>query len=632
MSPTIHIEVRGEPPEAVVTVGDASPLFLSRLRAELDVPGTGQQLRLRAERFLANRTIVQALCVQFRVGVTADERATELLTSVAAEEAQLSGILQRRPVLDPEETLARLEGTRFIRSLRPFQERDLGKLLALPHGANFSVPGAGKTTVAYAAYEAERQAGKVDRLLVVGPLSAFDAWITETDECFQPQPEVYRFEPRRPIPSSAEVVVVNYQKLMNPEYFRQLTAWLQAGAAHVVLDEVHRIKKGRAGAWGNACLDLAWYAARRDVLSGTPAPQHLSDLEALLEFMWPGQARRVMPPQAFDTIPSPGVSALVADAIDPLFVRTRKSELELDEPEHTVLEFELHGLQREIYLAITNQYSGAIPTSRRDQGRLAQLRAIVMYLLEAATNPALLGLGASPSDPPVFEHPRLPIPADSNLVRLLNEYGRYETPAKFRKLGQIVRENAEAGRKTLVWSNFVRNLELLRRDLARYQPAMIHGGVPSETSQQGAPLTREMELERFRTDDRCMVLLANPAAMSEGVSLHHTCHDAVYLERTFNAGQYLQSVDRIHRLGLEAGTATRITFLVTKDTVDQVVHRRVADKARLLGEILNDPDIVTMALPDEDDLEDVKSGFGQPMDDDQDLAALFAHLRGDDDG
>src|SRR5579871_3772787 len=36
------------------------------------------------------------------------------------------------------------------RRLTTFQLRDLGKLLSLKHGANFSVPGAGKTTVTFA--------------------------------------------------------------------------------------------------------------------------------------------------------------------------------------------------------------------------------------------------------------------------------------------------------------------------------------------------------------------------------------------------------------------------------------------------------------------------------------------------
>jgi hypothetical protein len=90
---------------------------------------------------------------------------------------------------------------------------------------------------------------------------------------------------------------------------------------------------------------------------------------------------------------------------------------------------------------------------------------------------------------------------------------------------QLVERNVAGGRKTLVWSNFVRNLETLERMLQRYRPALIHGGIPSEISDASASRTREAELARFRTDETCQVLLANPAATSEGVSLHDVCQD-----------------------------------------------------------------------------------------------------------
>jgi SNF2 family DNA or RNA helicase len=187
----------------------------------------------------------------------------------------------------------------------------------------------------------------------------------------------------------------------------------------------------------------------------------------------------------------------------------------------------------------------------------------------------------------------------------------------------MLEENRRLGRKTLVWSNFVRNLELLRRELGALKPALIHGGIPSLVSQPDASHTREAELERFREDPDCWVLLANPAALAEGISLHTVCHDAIYLERTFNAGQYLQSIDRIHRLGLDPGERTRITFLITPATIDEVVAERVAGKAALMGEMLADTDILTLALPDEEDV-------GAPVDiaDVGDVEALFSHLAG----
>lgn len=627
----IQIDIDGTPPKALIErVGDVNSSFWARLRVELGSEislATESRMTVPWDRFLANRVVVKMLCQQFRVDVTASGEAESLLTQFNQEVERLERLRGGSRPLTEEDLEQRMDGWRIVRQLREFQERDLRKLLSLPHGANFSVPGAGKTFVTLAIYEAERVAGRVDRLLIVAPLSAFQSWADEADESFGGLVSPRAFQIGKVIHDSVEVVLVNYEKL--PGSFDTIVNWAARHKTHVVLDEAHRIKRGRTGAWGRSALDLAWYAERRDVLTGTPAPQHPSDLEALFNFVWPSRGRKILPSVAFDRQPPPDAGRQVAEAIRPLFVRTKKSELGLPEPIMRVLRVDLHGLHRDIYSAVINQYSGTIPILRRDRANLARMRQIVMYLLEAATNPMLLPVGSDRGDPGIFRHAPMDIPTDSDLGQLIAQYGRYETPAKFRKLGELIRENAEMGRKTLVWSFFVRNLELLRRALSRYQPAMVHGGVPSETSEPGAETTREAEIARFRSDPDCLVLLANPAAMAEGISLHHACHDAIYLERTFNAGQYLQSVDRIHRLGLEPGTDTRITFLVTKSTIDEAVYRRIHEKASRLGEMLDDEDIVTMSLPDEDDLEDVESGLGQAIDSPEDVEALFRHLRGE---
>ncbi|CAM5320946.1 hypothetical protein SGLAM104S_08427 [Streptomyces glaucescens] len=75
----------------------------------------------------------------------------------------------RRGALDDDRSL----GDTWKGELSEFQRRDIAKLLSLQHGANFSVPGAGKTRVALAVYAAQKAAGKVSRLLVVCPESAW---------------------------------------------------------------------------------------------------------------------------------------------------------------------------------------------------------------------------------------------------------------------------------------------------------------------------------------------------------------------------------------------------------------------------------------------------------------------------
>lgn len=601
---------------------EVPPVLWSKVCAEwgTDGPNPNVAIQTPVEMFLANLEWLPEACETYQTGIDWDDQARALVIKTREDQNSVLSIMSGVSPLNEGAVLGRLAGGRFNRDLRPFQKRDLGWLLALPNGANFSVPGAGKTTVTYALFEAERLAGHVKRLLVIAPLSAFDSWKTEADDCFSDPPAVHFFD-GSPIPYDAEICIVNYQRL--PNSYETIAGWVQGEPCQVVLDEAHRMKKGWVGAWGRHCLYLARLATRRDVLTGTPAPQGVRDVEALIDFVWPNQARRILPNAVFDSRPPRNIAAQVGSTIAPLFVRTTKSDLDLRDPILKVLEIPLEGHQRDIYHALRNQYAGDILVTRTDRAQFARMGRVVMYLLEAATNPALLPFGGRPD--PITLQPRFPmmdLSSDASLAKLIENYPRHELPPKLRTLAGLVFENAQAGRKTLVWTNFVANIQMLEQTFAALQPASIHGGVPSELTKPQADRTRESELARFRHDDKCLVLLANPAATSEGVSLHKHCHDAIYLDRTFNAGHYLQSIDRIHRLGMPK-VDTRITFLVTLETIDVTVNQRVKEKAETLGGILSDADVATMALPEDDDFESV-------IDTGDDIEALFAHLRGED--
>ncbi len=618
----IHVELlEDETAVRLLRGSDVPEEVWLQVRAEWGSSGrdVATKLIVPLERFLARRAAFRRLAQRTRVAVSLDENIKKLVKRANDDQLSLKQALDGLEPIDVGALSRRLTGGRFTRELLEFQNRDLGHLLALSHGANFSVPGAGKTTVSYAIYEAERLAGRVERMLVIAPLSAFDAWQEEAKNCFCIPPKVYRFEGGS-IPGAAEVTLVNYQRL-NDSY-ETLAAWISERSALVILDEAHRMKRGWGGQWGTACLTLAYLAHRRDILTGTPAPQSPRDFVALLDFLWPTQALRILPTAALAAQPPPDAGTRVSRAIAPLFVRTTKDDLDLPAVKHHPIVLPLEGLHRHIYMALRDQYAGGFRLDRLARRDLLAMGKIVMYLLEAATNPKLLTAGSlEGSDPDVFRHPPLAIPEGSELADLIERYNEFETPQKFRELGRLVKDNADRGKKTLVWSNFVRNLKLLRRQFAAYEPALIHGGIPA--FDPAAPVDREREIARFRSDPDCLLLLANPAAVGEGISLHKECHDAIYLERTFNAGQYLQSVDRIHRLGLAQDTETNISFLLTDETIDFTVDRRVHDKAERLGDMLDDPDMVAAALPNDED-------YGPPLDNDFDVEELFRHLRGED--
>lgn len=488
--------------------------------------------------------------------------------------------------------------TNWIAPLTQHQTRDLSKLLALNHGANFSVPGAGKTRASMAVYAARRSAGSVERMLVVSPKSAFESWAYEAGVCFEGT-SMTTHQWTGGLPPDVDILLVNYERL--PNSLPPLITWMKAASTLLVLDEAHRMKLGSAGAWGSACLTLGPYATNRMILTGTPAPNGSRDLESLFSFVWPGQGRTAVQRAVVHED-----LAVASQALKPLFTRTTKSELDLPPVDISIRRVDLPPLHREIYDALLGQGKLALASEARD---MASLGKILLYLLMAATSPALLAVGSDKHEALPYRVPPYQVPEGTSAMELLRDLPLYELNPKYQEVRSIVEKNAARGRKTLIWSTFVRNLKSLERMLAEFNPALIHGGTTD----------RDDELRRFRQDATCAVLLSNPATLGEGVSLHHECHDAVYVDRDFSAGRFLQSLDRIHRLGLAPSTITKITVLAAAGTIDEVVEDRLARKLEFMGGILDDPNVRVLG----DLEEEINESVGM---DTSDLAALTSYL------
>ncbi|MHA7286572.1 DEAD/DEAH box helicase [Arthrobacter sp. MDT3-44] len=495
------------------------------------------------------------------------------------------------------ESVPEVLGPEWIGDLTLFQRRDVAKLLSLRHGANFSVPGAGKTRVGLAVFQALRRREGIERLLIVGPKSSYSAWQYENTKCFQSalSLEVVDGAPA----SSAEAIIVNYERI--PNLVGSLSRWLTERSSMIILDEAHRMKLGADGAYGAACLALGPRSKRRLILTGTPAPNGVKDLENLFGFVWPGTGR-----QSVLRAVNGGNLAEASRALRPLFTRTTKGELDLPPVETTLRTIALPPLHAEIYEALVGQFSAR---ATGHEGDFQALGRILVYMLMAATSPALLAVGTTRHEPLAYQVPPLAVPQRSSLYQLMQDLPAYEMSPKYQEVLAIVRDNAAQGRKTLVWSTFIRSLNTLQRILAQFGPAMVHGGTPD----------REEQIQRFRDDPDCMVLLSNPATLGEGISLHHDCHDAVYVDRDFAAGRFLQSLDRIHRLGLKPDVATRITVLASEGTIDEVVAARLASKLTFMGGVLDDPAVQQLADLDEEP--PVGGGL-----DKGDLQALMGHL------
>lgn len=165
-------------------------------------------------------------------------------------------------------------------------------------------------------------------------------------------------------------------------------------------------------------------------------------------------------------------------------------------------------------------------------------------------------------------------------------------PSKFKECLNLVRRLIDNGEKVVIWTIFIKNIESLQEYLNSngIQCRILYGATPvAEGSMEDDAYSRTREgiVKEFNNpDSKFKVIIANPFAVAESISLHKACHNAIYLERSFNCAHYLQSKDRIHRYGLPANTITNYYYILSKDSVDETIHNRLALKEQRMLELI----------------------------------------------
>lgn len=486
-----------------------------------------------------------------------------------------------------------LKQCQFDRDLKKEQERDALKLLKLLHGANFSVPGAGKTTTILAVHSILKLKGIVDSLFVIAPINAFLSWEDEIQSIFKHrQLKIIRLTSNlisdfsSVLSQKPDVILVNYEKMRKD--VKYLTPYFVSNKVHLILDESHRIKSGNNNLSYTQIVKISDLVKRRDILSGTPMPQSYLDLEPQFDFLWPGE--KIIPIDAGQSIISE-----INLAIKDLYVRTTKVELGLKEPIIKFTRLDMGPIQSELYKLFKSEVARALTgMGKIELSNFRKIGKSVIRLLQASTNPMLLGTVDD------YSSEAIPIPPHSQVWELLEELIKYEKSPKIeylkKRIEEILSENAD--NKIIIWSFFVRNILLLERLLKDYNPVSIYGGIP--TGNDDDEKNRESRIKKFHNDPNCRLIIANPQACGEGISLHKVCHYAIYLDRSFNAAHYLQSIDRIHRLGLDYNIDTNIEILISKNSIDEILISRLSEKILAMGEILNDKYLKTLAYDPSD--------------------------------
>ncbi len=473
----------------------------------------------------------------------------------------------------------------FVRTLKPYQIIPVNHAYAGYYVANFSVPGSGKTTVAYATYALLKASSTVDKIMVIGPRSSFMVWEEEYDACFEKKPNSFRIVggnqgELEEEASKNELFLMTYQMASN--IVPQITSILSKYDFLLILDESHHVKRLDGGLWSSAVIKISPYAKRRLILTGTPMPNDLTDLWSQFTFLWPFK-NLLGEPLAYKAI-AKSLDGLgrVREMINPFYTRVTKKQLNLPEPSYQVITVPLGRVQAAIYSAIADKTLKDMADSPSDKNRLRDWRrSKVIRLMQAASNPCLLAEYSEEFRVPPLQAEGL------SVVRLIEKYSDFEIPSKLVKVEKMARELADNNEKVIVWTTFVKNIRTLGNMLQDKYPILIYGDIPKDEHEDEL-LNREKLIRDFKTDPNLRILIANPNSLAESVSLHKICKKAIYVDRTFNAGQYIQSLDRIHRIGLEAGDKVIYYLLMARDTIDEAIDTRLSVKFDRMLQILND--------------------------------------------
>lgn len=518
-----------------------------------------------------------------------DEPIARLLKKFDAEgdiieEARKAGLESKNSSTVPEYELT------LVRKLKNYQLRGLHHLLSVKNGANFSVPGSGKTTVIYAAFDYLRNQNVVDQLLVIGPRSSFYPWEDESEACFGMPLKSARLTglppDRKKIyfdSSGYELFLCTYQTAERDR--DEIIDLCRRSRFFVVIDESHNVKKLEGGVWADTVLAIAPYATVRAILSGTPIPNDYTDLWTQITFLWP--RKQVLGDSSFykSRCADEAEIELIRREVQPFFFRVKKKDLGLPPQKFNLTECDLNPHQAKIYRALSIKFLREIELEPSGFHELRKWRrAKVVRLMQAASNPTLLARYSNEFDVPPISGESVP------LTELIREYPRYERPSKMERAVQLVLESFERTEKIIVWTFFVHNIEMLKvwfeKDYG-IETFVVYGLVPRDESED-IEFNREQQIVGFKKSTGPSVLLANPAACAESISLHKACRHAVYLDRTFNCGQYMQSLDRIHRIGLGPNESATYDVLLAKNTIDETIQRRLDEKQANMMRLLEE--------------------------------------------
>ncbi len=458
----------------------------------------------------------------------------------------------------------------FIGTLRPYQQYGLAWLNFLDDfswgGCLADDMGLGKTIQLLALIVDRKQLGDTGPSLVIMPKSLVFNWIRESQR-FAPGLRVLDYtggerEAVRENLAEYDLVFTTYGTLK-----RDIEFLSQREFNYVVLDEAQAIKNPQSQ---NAKAARLLKARRRLVMTGTPVENHLGDLWSLFEFLNPGMLGSA---NAFKgafgngraTVEENGRLPILHRTLRPFILRRTKDQVapELPKRSEQTIECTMPAKQAAYYKELRDYYResllGRIEKHGMAKSKVHVLEAL-LRLRQAACHPGLI---------------------DKSKAEL-------ET-AKMEAFLPMISELVEEGHKALIFSQFVKMLAIVRKEIEGL-------GIAYEYL-DGQTDHRQECVDRFQTDPKCPLFLISLKAGGTGLNL--TAADyVIILDPWWNPAVEAQAIDRTHRIGQDKSIiAYRI---ITRDTVEAKILELQKSKRDLADAIITEANSLIQNLTRDD--------------------------------
>jgi len=342
---------------------------------------------------------------------------------------------------------------------------------------------------------------------------------------------------------------------------------------YTILDEAQHIKNRGTR---NAKSVKMVRARHRLILTGTPIENSLEELWSLFDFLMPGLlssyerfAEKYIRNSAYA---GGNVLEVLRKKVSPFILRRMKKDVlsELPPVSHIVYHCHMSDVQKELYRSYADTAFKELSQLVEKEGFnkvQIQILATLTRLKQICCHPAIFAKES-------------PEPGDSS---------------KYDMMMELLQSLMESGHKTVIFSQYTRMLQIMRRDLERRGIRFCY--------LDGSTKDRMAIVNEFNEDPNILVFLVSLKAGGTGLNLVGA-DTVIHYDPWWNPAAEDQATDRVHRIGQTNNVSSY--KLVTLGTIEEKILDMQNLKRGLMKQVIGSDQEAMSKLTWEDVLELLK--------------------------